>query len=256
MHLEKYYVDVVSADGSGCIGYAARFGGLAATVAATLRWDGELGNAARQQRTLRGRLPAEVDDGLNWECASLKISGYWSAAEPTDQEHVLWSDARGAVRWRVLASRAQVNGHIHGHPFSGRGYAEKLTVTVAPWHLPLDALRWGRFVSPDHSAVWIEWAHATPRRWLWHNGLARESPVICQTGVSWSGGHIAFREPRSLRTGRLADTVFARWPRLQGLLPPRLLALDESKWCAAGELTLAHAPVASGWVIHEHVRVR
>ena len=256
MHLEKYYVDVVRPDGSGCIGYAARLGGLAATIAATLEWTADPGQACTQHRTLRGRRPAAVAAGLTWECAALEIAGRWTTAEPAHAQRVLWSDARGAVRWQVLAPRARVEGRLHGRPFSGWGYAEKLTVDIAPWHLPIDALRWGRFVAPTHSVVWIDWAHATPHRWVWHNGLACEAPVIAPTGVSWRDGRLDFGVPRTLRTGRLAATVFARWPGLQRLLPPRLLALDESKWCVSGILTLADRSAASGRVIHEHVRLR
>lgn len=256
MHLEKYYVDVVRPDGSGCIGYAARLGGLAATIAATLEWTADPGQACTQQRTLRGRRPAPVADGLTWECAALDIAGRWTTVEPAHAERVLWSDARGAVRWQVLAPRARVEGRLRGRPLSGWGYAEKLTVDIAPWHLPIDALRWGRFVAPTHGVVWIDWAQATPHRWVWHNGLACEAPVIAPTGVSWREGRLDFGVPRVLRTGRLAATVFARWPGLQRRLPPRLLAFDESKWCVSGILTLADRSAASGRVIHEHVRLR
>ena len=254
--MEKYYVDFVRPDGSGCIGYAARLGGVAATLAATLEWPVDPAQPGTPKRTLRGRLPVAVPAGLTWTCAGLDIAGEWRTAEPAHAERVLWSDARGAVRWQVLAPRARVAGRLHGRPFSGWGYAEKLTLGVAPWHLPIDALRWGRFVAPTHSVVWIEWAQAAPRRWVWLNGRACASPVIAPDGVRWPGGHLAFGRPHTLRIGRLATTVFARWPGLQRLLPPRLLAFDESKWCVSGILTLADEPAASGRVIHEQVRFR
>jgi hypothetical protein len=74
--------------------------------------------------------------------------------------------------------------------------------------------------------------------------------------VSWRAGRLDFGVPRTLRTGRLAATVFARWPGLPRLLPPRLLAFDESKWSVSGILTLGGQSAASGHVIHEHVRLR
>lgn len=101
--------------------------------------------------------------------------------------------------------------------------------------------------------VWIEWAQAAPRRWLWLNGRACASPVIAPDGVRWPGGHLAFGRPHTLRTGRFATTVFAPWPGLQRLLPARLLAFDESKWCVSGILTLDDEPAASGRVIHGQV---
>jgi hypothetical protein len=256
VHLEKFYIDVVAADGSGCIGYAARLDGfgLAATLAASLRWDAGPSRAPVQQRTLRGTLPVADCAGLAWRCPALTLTGTWAAIDPPGPEITLWSDASGSVRWQPLAARAKVALEADGRSFAGWGYAERLRLDLPPWRLPIDGLTWGRFVAPTQSAVWIEWEHATPRRWLWHNGAACSRVAISRTGVQWSGGAIAFGPPRSLRRGRLAETAFARWPGVRRWLPKPILALNESKWCAPATLTGADRVGTPGWVIHEHVR--
>ena len=101
------------------------------------------------------------------------------------------------------------------------GYAERLRLNLRPGRLPIDGLRWGRFVSAAHSAVWIAWEHPTPRRWLWHDGAEILEPKISDREISWPDGRVTMGEPRTLRTGRLAETVLARWPRVQRWLPKR-----------------------------------
>ena len=256
VHLEKYYVDVIGADGSGLIGYAARLGGLAATVAATLRWEGNPGRAPEARHTLRGQLPVAGDARVTWRCPALALAGTWDAPAPAPAEQLLWGDARGGVFWQVLAAPARVTLHAGDRTVVGWGYAERLRLNLPPWRLPIDGLRWGRFVAPAHCAVWIEWAHATPRCWLWHNGAAGARPTVTESGVGWTDGRVAFGALRPLRTGRLADTVFARWPGLRRWLPARVQAFHETKWCAPATLTAADGTVTAGWVIHEHVRLK
>lgn len=258
MHLEKFYVDVVGTDGSGCIGYAARLDGfgLAATIATTLRWDAAPATAPEQRRTMHGTLPAVAKGNLTWNCPALALAGTWNAQESAGAERTLWAGENGAVCWQALAPRARVELQLDGRAINGWGYAERLSLNLPPWQLPIDGLLWGRFVSPTHSAVWIEWQHPTPRRWLWHSGTECAQFTIAENGLSWSDGAVAFGALRTLRSGRLASTAFAHWPRMQRWLPKRIQALDETKWCAPGTLTDRNGATVPGWVIHEHVRFR
>ena len=259
VHLEKFYVDVVTKDGSGCIGYAARLHGfgLAATLASTLRWPVDSGGAAVQRRTSRGTLPGIAQGALHWRCSALGLDGIWSSAPHTHAEaKILWLDGAGSVTWEVLAPRARVELRADDGDLIGWGYAERLTLTVNPWRLPIDSLRWGRFVSPEHSVAWIDWEHRTPRRWLLHDGIEIRGFNVDDAHLSWPGHALAFHETRVLRSGRLADTVFSRWRLIERVLPRRILALQETKWCSAGVLINDDGKETPGRVIHERVRFR
>lgn len=256
VQIEKYYVDVVGPDGRGCIGYAARLDGLGlhATAAATLCWDHP--PAIRQQRTLRGTVPVWDEHGLAWRCPALDASGVWSGRDAATAEQVLWREPAGTLRWRTLAPHARVQFTVAGETITGLGYAECLHLDFTPWHLPIDALRWGRFISDQHSVVWIEWTHATPRRWLWHNGQPVAAFTLHRDAVVWAAHRLELQPPRTLRCGRLADTVLARWPAVRRLLPRQIQAFDETKWCAPASLLNADGARDDGWVIHEYVRFR
>jgi hypothetical protein len=221
VQLEKFYLDVVGTDGSGCIAYAARLDGFgfAATLAATLQWDADVTHLPAQARTLRGQLPRSVPAGMAWDCAALAAAGTWSAKEPAGLERVLWNDAESEVSWQPLAPRAKVELQLGRQMIRGLGYAERLRLNVPPWRVPIDGLHWGRFVSPAHSVIWIEWVHSTPRRWLLHDGVECSEFRIADDQVTWDGGRIKFGQSRARGAGPLSTTIFARWPRVERWLP-------------------------------------
>ena len=258
MHLEKFYADVVTDDGGGCIGYAARVRGLGlgATLAATLRWTADSTAPAGQRRSARGTLPVASADGVEWTCPALEIGGRWNRGALMPVPSLTWREGRGTFQWRVLAPRAAVTLRLNGATLTGWGYAERLSLDFSPLKLPIDELRGGRFVSPAQSAVWIEWARGTRRRWVWHNGTEVAATRLDETGVAWPGGRVDFETMRPLRTGRLTETLFSRWPQARRVLPRWLASLDENKWCAPATLRGGDGAVDRGWVIHERVRFR
>lgn len=258
MRLEKYYWDVVTDDGAGAIGYAARIrgAGIPITLGATLRWNGpdEAGTANR--RTWRGRLPERTSTGGHWHCPALRATVHWQGVRTPQDEITLWHDAGGGgARWQVLAPAAEMEFQIDGHVLRGRGYVECLRLDVAPWRLPIDELRWGRFIAPGHAVVWIEWLHDTRRAWCFHNGVPVQAACSDQA-VRWPGGRLELERRQTLRSGRLGQTAFGRWPTLRALLPRRIRDYDETKWCASGTLHLTDGAAASGWAVHERVIMR
>ena len=258
MHLEKFYADVVTNDGDGCIGYAVRGGGLGlgATLAASLRWAADSVAPVVQQRTTRGTLPATTANGIAWSCPALGIDGRWSPDFKIPTASLIWREGRGTLQWQVLAPSAAVTLRLKGETLAGRGYAERLTLDFSPLRLPIDVLRWGRFVSPAQSAVWIEWAHETTRRWVWHNGSEVAATSLDETGVAWPGHRVEFAAGRPLRTGRLIETLLSRWPQARRALPGWLAEFDEQKWCAPATLRGPGDATDRGWAIFERVRLR
>lgn len=256
LNLEKFYLDVVSADGSGCIGYATRLGaGRMLAPAALLMWSAESDASATQMRTLRGALP-RLESGIwSWDCPALAASGQW---QPCDElapvRENLWQSAAGSVLWENLAPRAQVTLRVGRNLIVGCGYLERLRLTIPPWRLPIHGLRWGRFATAETSIVWIRWEHDEARSWLWVDGQRREPQRISNQIVEWSGGRLVCHTHRELRHGRLGETVFASWPQARRLLPKRLRTYEETKWCSHATLSGDARSDVAGWAIHEFVR--
>ena len=70
------------------------------------------------------------------------------------------------VDWHCVLPR----GPVSAGAFNGLGYAEHLRLTIPPWRLPIRTLRWGRFLSPRNSLVWIDWQGGFTSRTLFLNG--------------------------------------------------------------------------------------
>lgn len=258
MKLAKYYLDVVGEEGKGCICYAARLDGFGVKILAggTLAWSSDPAEAPRQKRSLRCSLPERDEGGLRWDCDALDACGTWRGAEFEVPPVTLWEGRAGSVRWEAFAPCARAHVRLGAQSYAGLGYAERLELDVLPWELPIDTLLWGRFAAEGQSLVWIEWEHRRPRRWLWHNGMQVEPRHLGRQGIAWDHWSLSFDESRPLRTGRLSETVLARWPTLGRLLPSEIKALDETKFLTRGTLYRKGRREAAGFVIHERVHFR
>lgn len=164
----------------------------------------------------------------------------------------LLDGAEGAVRWTCSHPRADVEMRFADRVLRGVGYAELLDLTIPPWKLPIDELRWGRLLTPSHGLVWIEWRGPQPLRLVLldgHPAVAGEVEVHC---VRADGAEALLREPRVLRSGRIGDTILSAVPAVERLVPGRILGLAETKWRNRGALRVGPTE-EDGWTIHEVV---
>jgi hypothetical protein len=201
--LRKWYVDCVDEGGNVAIAYWAK-----------LRW--RYINLYYRTIALNGR--ERRCSELEWrQSVSMEAS-----APPVHRR--LYEHADGFVDWLCEMPRAKVRiGEMRGE-----GYAELLHMTVPPWKLPIDELRWGRFIGGGKWAVWIEWRGPEPRTWTFGDG----APAL------------RLEDQRVLTDRRIGDAV----PLIKWLLPRRIRNARERKWCSRASLGDDR-----GWAIHEIV---
>ncbi|MHB1311549.1 MAG: hypothetical protein ACYC3L_05980, partial [Gemmatimonadaceae bacterium] len=218
----------------------------------------EPGRAPAERTSLhRVRAPRRSGDTITWASHALGCAFTCDAQLPAASIPLL-DDARGRIAWRCEAPAARVRATTpDGPPVDGTGYAECLVMTVLPWQLPLEQLRWGRWISRDarHSVVWIDWRGDRPSRWALVDGIARTDVIVRDDGIAYSGAALPLPEPRTLHERRLGDIVGPIRP-LAALLPEALLSMREQKWCGRAELRDGQSPPAAGWAIHELVQLR
>jgi len=254
--LSKWYLDVVGDNGDVFIAYTAevRWGSLALRYASTLVQ--RVGSATRIDATLRGAPePALEGERLTWASSLLGASGRWTACAPEVRDTIL-ERANGHVKWRCLMPRAAAEVTLPSGPvIRGLGYVEHLTLTLAPWSMPINELWWGRFLSPDASLVWIDWRGPHQHQLVLLDGVPCGPSRIDERGLATDDGRVslALSDSRVLREGALGKTALAILPAVDTILPVRILGTEERKWAARG--TLHHEGRRSeGWVIHEMVR--
>jgi hypothetical protein len=247
MRLEKWYVDVAH---NGCLSVHYRASLSLGRLGIAYR--GELGDAMPRRGTFSvgpchslprieispggDRLQAATDGGiLSWQNAR-------------SRPRCLWTDGRRHVTWDPIV----LNGTVEGGT-GGRGYAEKLVMTVAPWRLGINRLWWGRFCGENRSLVWIVWEGRHPLRLALLDGTdvrldAVTADAICTQSVSLRLGRRRQLVDQVLGAGALADMP---WPKR--LAPISFLSGRERKWLAHGELKTDGNQIDRGEVVWETV---
>ena len=199
-------------------------------------------------------LPTENGTQIRWQAKSLGIQGTWQSLDPPCDARI-YECSEGSVEWHCVQPRARCEVHVgNGMALRGLGYVERLEMTVAPWSLPLEELRWGRFLSDSDSLVWIDWRGPHSRRVVAQNGIPRRASAINEREIVVEGdGRLELSEGHVLRQGLLGETALAVIPGLQRMFPSSLLNVQECKWRSRAKLLCGEGE-SSGWAIHEVVR--
>jgi hypothetical protein len=142
-----------------------------------------------------------------------------------------------------------------GAALSGLGYAERLTLSLPPWRLPIDELRWGRWIAADggRSLVWIDWRGAQPLTAVFVDGVRQEAATVDDDRVAGADVILVLTDQRTLHRRALRDVIGAVGP-LTRVFPASWLDVEDCKWMSLGTLHVAGARLETGWAIHEHVR--
>lgn len=254
--LSKWYLDLVTDDGTVLIVYAAvlEWARIRLDYASTLV--ARPGAEAVERSAWSGvQLPEAGADPLRIHHAGLRLTGEWHrAASPI--RATLLEDAEGTVQWDCLLPNATATVSLAGAALAGRGYAERLTLTRPPWRLPLHQLRWGRFTGSSRSAAWIAWQGSAPQQWIWLDGVLQPGASLDASGLDGlDDGEVSLRlTPERVLSDRAALQVMSRhMPRLEALPLGPLAHLHELKRLARGTVRHRGAVVDEGWVIDEDV---
>lgn len=255
LSLTKWYLDVVTVRGTALIAYAAslRWGAVHVGFASTLvsRPDGR---AEEKGAWSGGALPEEGPGEIRFRHDGLELEGRWRGTSPPVGA-TLHEDERGRLRWDCLLPSAAGEVRLGGEDLEGQGYVERLTMTVPPWSLPLDTLRWGRFASPTHALVWISWDGGPPRRWAWLDGAAQADPAVGEHGVAGLEGdrRLTLEPVREMCDRRALQVLSRRLPALDAVPLGPLRDLRETKRLARATLRRGGRLEDEGWAIHELV---
>jgi len=247
--LSKWYFDCVTDLGDLIIVYT----GLAQWRKFRLHYSSTLETAKEaivERRSLRPQSSPEISGPrICWRSKALKVDGAWEALSCAVSE-TIYRSSEGSIEWNCLMPMA----HARIGDRRGLGYAEHLTMTIPPWKLPIDTLRWGRFTSSSAWLTWIDWQGRYSRRIVYMNGEALECPMIGDERIEASDGmRLSMDRSLLLRDGLLGKTALSRMPSIGKLFPSRLTEMAERKWRSWARLERNGRPTVEGWAIHEKV---
>jgi len=246
--IRKWYLDCVADDGAAWIGYwgDVRWGSLHVSFVSSLIHDG-----VQTTTTNRVRADAEPhrdEHAVRWTAPSLGVD---FALTPSAREVEM--ELHDGVVWRCVAPCGDAIVRMPGTNLHGRGYAEVLEMTVAPWSLPMRELRWGRAIGERTSLVWIQWSGAKPLQIAVRDGALADAVHIGDDEVRLADGTcVTMSKQIVLREDSLANTL-KPLRAIAPLLPRMLTGAIERKWRSRGTITTPDRPNDEGWVIHEHL---
>jgi hypothetical protein len=251
-HLTKWYVDVVTDDGRVAIAYWAdlTYAGAHHAVCGLVRAGAGAPSAAFSLRAGHG--PRLLGDRLVWRAPSLALDVSLLRLAP-DLSRRLLDSADGVVDWMAWAPSAEVRLTLGDEVLTGEGYAERIDLSIAPWALPLQTLRWGRWIGGSRSAVWIVWEGPHPLRVAWLDGVPVAAPQVGEDRVTLGdAGTIALSQHTTVTDATIGEQLTTLTP-LSALID-RVARSHQTRWSTRGTLTFADGKELAGWAIHEVVR--
>ena len=258
-YLEKWFLDCVTEEGEVLIFYAAqlKWHRWQVPYTSSLHYDPSSGMDV-QSRFRAISMPEKEDQLIRWQDSNFGISGNWDALTPAINARLFDSD-KGYLDWYCYQPRSRVSLHLKGRRVEGYGYAEKLIMTVEPWQIPMDELRWGRYGSKGDSIVWIEMKGPRDQLWLWYNGerlstvgIEDEQLMMPDKGLVLElDKGVVLESEKKIRN--VVQSLLRHIPGFNKSMTSRFLMSEESKWCSRGLLRNDDKVVSNGWAIHECV---
>jgi hypothetical protein len=254
--LSKWYLDCTSGQGDAVIVYHAELRWRAITIHYASLLTRRAGSPTSIVYSLRRRpSPAAQGGEIVWESADWEAAGRWRDLSQS-HENILFRSKAGALHWNCVAPRAAATVQIGSEPaIEGWGYAEHLRLSIAPWRLPIQQLRWGRFVNAADTLVWIDWSGSYNKRAVYLNGAEVSATEVGDTEVVLTKSNAVLSLDRGvvLREGVLGSTALSVIPNLDRLFPHSILNMRECKWLSRALLRRTGQPDSTGMAIHEVV---
>lgn len=156
--------------------------------------------------------------------------------------------------WNCHHPKALAEILYNGTLYKGFGYAETLFTFIKPWNLPIDELRWGRFLSDSDTLIWIKWTGKYPVNKIFFNGIEYNDAIFENDTINFCDGayQLKFSEIHLIRKGKLSK-LFLKMKMLKILFDHRILNSLEIKYKSKTSLNKNSIVMSNGWSLFEIV---
>ncbi|MGZ3812849.1 MAG: hypothetical protein ACXVJN_13965 [Mucilaginibacter sp.] len=252
--LDKTYLDCIDDAGNCFILYSATIKLLFFKLHYAALIFSDQYNRVTERSSFHKSMITFSNDLLSFSDKFLNIRGDWEKAGDSI-ECSLYSNSSGIVNWDCHHPIAHCNIIYKNHSFSGLGYTETLFLSIKPWKLPIDELRWGRFLAPGIAVTWIRWAGKNPINKIYCNGEEFNDAVHSGEAIIFNEGKnkLIFFNTSVIRQAKFSDHL-SKAPLLKLFVNRAILNSVESKYKSKTVFTDASGVTHNGWSIFEIVK--
>ncbi len=260
--LEKWFLDFVGSDGKVMIFYAAKltWHGITVPYTSYLKYDVN-GSINFRTRFRNIQIPEISDNDIDWGDKAFKVTGNWRS-DVAPIKSCLFDSPEGSLQWNCFHPVSNVRIKMKEMEFTGKGYAEKLVLTLPPWDIPMDDLRWGHFISDNDYLVWIQIRKEGDKNWVWFNGKKIDNCLITDDQITAPDLDFDLRlEDRAVLESEkkiysVVDKILHYIPGFSKLMPLNFLMADNNMWVSKGTLKKKDKSLTQGSAIHEWVNFK
>jgi hypothetical protein len=250
-------MDCIDSTGNVFIGYSAGLNWKQIHLDYSSILYNDPNGTVKEKTSIKKSPPPTCDKNkFTWATSRLNVKGNWQSIDPPLKKEIFDSET-GLLDWQCFQPKAKSQVWLpSGSTLEGLGYTERVTMTIKPWELPIDELRWGRFLSEEDTIVWIYYKGSENMNLLYYQGNPVADSEITDTYINLKNGdyRLNFSDTIVLRDGYLISTVLSNIPGVRSLFPKAILNIHECKWRSKGVLLKPNNQVSIGWVIHEVVK--
>jgi len=252
--LNKLYLDCIDEKGNCFILYRADLNIFFLTLHYSSLIFSDQSGIVTEKSSLKKTSDVHLDDKITLENKQLHIKGTWERADSPLHEFE-WTDLKtGVLSWNCHHPKTNTELEFRGRVFSGLGYAESLFLTIKPWNLPIEELRWGRFLSESYTIVWIKWSGKKSLNKLFCNGKEFNDAIFEEENIIFDCGKsvLMFEKVTIIRNERLEGILKGKeWLRI--FFKNKFLKTIETKYKAETKLKAECNISATGWSLFEKV---
>ena len=253
-HLDKMYFDCIDDNGNCFIIYWAclKFYWIKIHYSGCIYSD-ENGKSTEKSSFVKIPKPT-LKNELNFNHKKLGFSILFKQIDNEITSNLYKVNEYEKVVWHCHHPKTHSEIVFLNNKYVGIGYSETLYLSIKPWKLPIDELRWGRYLSNDNSIVWINWKGKYPVNQLYLNGKLFEDAVYNQDQINFDHGKfiLTFENTTVVREGKLGQ-ILVKMPWLKTLFNNKILKTIEKKYKAKTTFNCISGKIDYGWSLFEIV---
>ncbi|MGD0342615.1 MAG: hypothetical protein ABSA76_13005 [Bacteroidales bacterium] len=160
----------------------------------------------REKSTLKNTLKPEFNGNINFNHKFLNTGISLKRIDDQIKRSLYKVDENNELIWNCHHPKALAEITYNGNIYKGLGYAETLFCPINPLKLPMQVLRWGRFLSDSHTVIWINWKGEHPLNKIFLNGTEYNDAIFENEIIIFNDGNnkLEFSQIQTIRDGRLS----------------------------------------------------